>query len=133
MKTIHATLELGKDGYGVSFDEIDNVFGFGETVEEAEQDAKEALQVYVDYLKEKRKPVPDMLKGAYTIEFIFDTAALLQHINGLVTQTALAKASGINVAQISHYATGHKKPRPIQRAKIVEGLHRIGKELLSVS
>ena len=43
MREIHVTLEMGKDGYGVSFDEIPNVFGFGETVELAKKDAKASL------------------------------------------------------------------------------------------
>jgi len=32
MKQIHVILELGKDGYGISFKELENVFGFGEII-----------------------------------------------------------------------------------------------------
>ena len=34
--------------------------------------------------------------------------------------------------QLSHYANGIKKPRPEQRRRIVEGLHKIGRELIAV-
>lgn len=45
MKTIIATLECSKYGYGVWFGEFSNVFSFGKTVEEAKTNAKEALEL----------------------------------------------------------------------------------------
>jgi predicted RNase H-like HicB family nuclease len=133
MKQIHVTLEAGKDGYGLWFEEIENVFGFGETVEEAKADAKAALDGYVVALERCNQPVPEILRGKYELVFGFNTEALLKHINGTVTKTALSKASGINVSQLSHYSSGLKKPRKEQRDKIIAGLHRIAKDLLTVS
>ncbi|MDR0682232.1 MAG: hypothetical protein LBG15_10365, partial [Dysgonamonadaceae bacterium] len=98
MKQIHVTLEAGKDGYGLWFEEIENVFGFGETVEEAKADAKAALDGYIVALKRCNQPVPEILQREYELVFGFDTEALLKHINGTVTKTALSKASGINVS-----------------------------------
>ncbi len=133
MKTITVILEKGKDGYGVSFEDIANVYGFGATVEEAKADAKAALDGFVKVLKMHNKPIPEALQGKYELHFIFDTSALLEYIGGTVTQAALAKASGIAPAQLSHYATRRKRPRPEQRNKIVIGLHKIAEELLTVS
>jgi predicted RNase H-like HicB family nuclease len=133
MKTITVVLEKGKDGYGVSFEGIPNVYGFGETVEEAKADAKAALEGFVKVLQLHGKPLPEVLQGKYALDFIFDTSAILAYIGGTVTQSALAKASGIAPAQLSHYATRRKRPRPEQRNKIVLGLHKIAEELLEVS
>jgi predicted RNase H-like HicB family nuclease len=133
MKTITAILEKGKDGYGISFKELPNVFGFGETLEEAKIDAHSALNGFVEMLKLHSKPVPEALRGKYELNFIFDTSAIIAHIGGTVTQSALSKACGIAPAQLSHYATRRKKPRPEQRNKIVFGLHKIANELLAVS
>ena len=133
MKKIKAILEAGKDGFGVSFYEIPNVFGFGESVEEAKADAEAALVGFIEILEKCGKPVPDELSGSYEIDFEFETEALLKHIEGIVTKTALAKASGINPAQLSHYSSGLKKPRQKQRERIVKGLHKLGQDLLSVS
>ena len=133
MKTIRVILERGEDGYGVSFEDIPNVYSFGETLDIAKENAKQALNSFVITLKTLKKPIPEVLNDKYELVFEFDTVALLNYINGTITQSALSKASGINVAQISHYATGRRKPRQIQRQKIVEGLHRIGKDLLAVS
>jgi len=133
MKQIHVTLEMGKDGYGVYFEEIDNVFGFGETVELAKQDAKASLVFYVECLNKTNRPIPEILQGEYELVFEFDIEALLKYIDGTVTKTALAKASGINATQLSHYSSGLKKPRKAQRERIVAGLHKLGRDLLAVS
>jgi predicted RNase H-like HicB family nuclease len=133
MKQIHVTLEAGKDGYGLWFDEIENVFGFGETIEAAKTDAMAALEGYIVALKKCNQPIPEILRGEYKLVFELDTEALLKHIGGMVTKTALSKASGINVCQLSHYSAGLKKPRKKQRDKIIAGLHKIANDLLSVS
>ena len=133
MKQIHVVLELGKDGYGVWFKEIDNIFGFGETIEAAKKDAKDVINFYIECLNEHNDPIPEILTGDYELIFEFDMEALLKYIDGTVTKKAIAKASGINSTQLSHYSSGLKKPRKQQREKIIAGLHKIAKELLSVT
>ena len=133
MKQIHVILEMGKDGYGVMFNEVPNVFGFGETVTDAKADAKAALYFYIECLNKYNKPIPEILQGDYELVYQFDVEALLKYIDGTVTKTALAKASGINATQLSHYSSGLKKPRKEQRDKIIAGLHKLGRDLLSVS
>lgn len=133
MKKIRVILELGKDGYGVSFPEIENIFGFGETLDAAKEDAQNVLDFYIEILNKNGKRIPAILQGEYELEFEYDIEALLKHIEGIVTKTALAKASGINPAQLTHYSSGLKKPRKEQREKIINALHKLGRELLSVS
>ena len=133
MKQIHVILELGKDGYGVWFEELPHVFGFGETVEAAKADAKAALDGYIVALCKCNQPVPEILQGEYELVFQFDVDALLKYIDGTVTKTALAKAAGINPVQLSHYSSGLKKLRKQQREKIIAGLHKLGRDLLAVS
>ena len=133
MKKIRAILELGKDGYGVSFPEIDNIFGFGETLAAAKVDAQTVFDFYIGMLKKNGKDLPEMLQGEYELCFEFDIEALLKYVDGIVTKTALSKASGINASQLSHYSSGLKKPRKEQRERIIKGLHTLGQELLSVS
>lgn len=133
MKKIRVLLEAGKDGYGVSFDEIPNVFGFGESIEAAKDDAKNVLDDFVKVLKKTGNPVPEILTGEYELYFEFDTESLLKHVEGIIKKTALAKISGINPSQLTHYSSGLRKPRPEQREKIIKGLHKLGQELLSVS
>ena len=133
MKQVNVILELGKNGYGVSFKEIANVFGFGETIQLAKKNAEDALCFYIDCLNKTNKPIPEILQGEYELNFEFDIEALLKYLDGTVTKTALAKASGIHATQLSHYSSGLKKPRKPQQEKIIAGLHKIGRDLLSVS
>jgi len=133
MEQIHVILELGKDGYGVSFKEVSNVFGFGETVEQARNDAKAALDSFIFVLNKYNKPIPEILTGEYELIFEFDVEALLKYIDGTVTKRAIAKASGINAVQLTHYSSGLKKPRKAQRDKIISGLHKIANDLLAVT
>jgi len=133
MNKINATLELGKDGYGVWFEELPHVFAFGDTVDEAKKDAKSALDGYIVALSKCNQTIPEILKDEYELIFKFDVDALLKYIDGTVTKTALAKASGIHHSQLSHYSSGLKKPRKQQREKIISGLHKLGRDLLSVS
>ena len=133
MKQIHVILELGKDGYGVWFEELPHVFGFGETVEAAKTDAKNALDGYIVALNKCNQPIPEILQSEYELIYKFDIEALLKYIDGTVTKKALAKAAGMNPVQLSHYSSGLKKPRKQQQEKIIAGLHKLGKDLLSVS
>jgi len=126
-------MELGKDGYGVSFPDIENIFGFGENLEAAKADAYKVLEYYMDILNKNGETLPDILCGDYELDFEFDIESMLMHVEGIVTKKALAKASGINPAQLSHYSSGLKKPRKAQKEKIINGLHKLGQELLSVS
>ncbi|GHT74692.1 hypothetical protein FACS189456_6290 [Bacteroidia bacterium] len=133
MKTITVILEKGKDGYGVSYKEIPNIYGFGETIDAAKKDAQDAIDGFVETLNMRGRTIPEILRGEYQLNFTFDTSSLFEFIGSTITQSAVAKASGINAALLSHYATRRKKPRDIQRQKIVMGLHKIGNELLAVS
>ena len=76
MKQIHVILELGKDGYGVCFREIDNIFGFGETVESAKKDAEDVIKFYIDCLQKDNEPIPEILTGEYELLFEFDVECL---------------------------------------------------------
>jgi len=91
MNQIHAILELGKDGYGVWFEELPHVFAFGGTVEDAKKDAQSALEGYIVALNKCNQPIPEILKNEFELLYQFDVEALLKYIDGTVTKTALAK------------------------------------------
>lgn len=128
MKTIIATLEWGKDGYGVWFEELPNVFSFGETVEKAQANAREAIEFSFDGVSD----APDWVKEGFDIAIRFDTAGLLNHYQHIFTKRALSKITGINESLLSQYAMGIKKPRTNQSRKIEDGLHRLAKELQAI-
>ena len=132
MKSIHAIIEKGKDGYGVFFEELDNVFAFGESVELAKEDAYTALNNYVAYLNDTRQVVPQVLNGAWTLDFSFDVQAMLNYFSKVFTSTALSNITGVNASLIRQYALGLKKPRQPQIQKIERGLHNLATDLSSM-
>ncbi|MDR1881345.1 MAG: CopG family transcriptional regulator [Prevotella sp.] len=73
-----------------------------------------------------------IVKGNYELEYVLETSALLHRLDGILTRSAIARATGINEKQIGHYASGHRNPRPKQREKIIRGIHSISRELASV-
>ena len=75
---------------------------------------------------------PALLNGDYTLEYELQTSALLHIFDGVLTRAALSKVTGINERQLGHYAQGIRTPRPQQREKIVQGIHQLGRQFLSV-
>ena len=73
-----------------------------------------------------------LASGDYEFEWVLSTSALLRSCERYTSIASIARASGINERLLSHYANGLKKPRPKQRERIVEGIHKIGREFLSV-
>ena len=104
------------------------------TFRELQKEAKESLDFHLEGMQEDGDEVPSWwLSGDY--EFVFqysDVASLLQAYSDLVPLASISRASGINQRLLSHYANGVKRPRPQQRQRIIDGIHKIGRELLTV-
>ena len=102
------------------------------SLERLKEKFKETLEFHIEGIVAAGDPVPPALRGRYELWFELTTQALLRSVEEKITLTAIHKATGINVKQLSHYATGEKNPRPIQREKIVNGIRRIAAELATV-
>ena len=101
---------------------------------ELQKEAQVSLDFHLEGMQEDGDEVPAWwLNGDYEFQFKYsDVASLLQAYSDLVPLVSISHASGINQHQLSHYANGLKQPRPQQRQRIVEGIHKIGRELLAV-
>ena len=101
---------------------------------ELKKEVVETLRFHVEGMLADGDEVPQWLAdGDYELEYDYVSAAALIHAcEPYATIAALSRATGINQRQLSHYANGLRNPRPEQRRRIVEGLHSIGRELLSV-
>jgi len=53
-------------------------------------------------------------------------------MKSLVGVPVISRVTNINQKQLHHYASGRIKPRPARRQKIKKGLHKLGRELLSI-
>ena len=99
---------------------------------EMKKNIQDAIEAHVEISLEYNDPVPEIFKGEYELEFRLTTEALLIAYSDIFTKAALSRITGINQRQLWHYASGMRKPRPAQRKRIEEGLHKLGAELLKI-
>ena len=102
------------------------------TLPEIKKNIKEAIDFHVESCLEDGDAIPDVFIGEYELEFRLSIEALLNAYSDVFTKAALSRITGINQRQLWHYASGMRKPRPTQRKRIEEGLHRLGTELLNI-
>lgn len=108
---------------------LPGVITTGRTLEEIKKNMHEVLDLYLKGAREGGNAMPEEFLGKYELVFIMDVESLLGYYQGIITQSAIARITGINVKQLNHYATGKSKPRSAQLRKIEEGLHKLGAEL----
>ena len=130
MEQVRIIIERTDDLYSAYAENVEGVYGGGETVAEAKQSVVDAIGLLKQYNTDEN--IPDILKGEYELVFRFDTVSLLNYYKGIFTNSALERITGINQKQLQHYASGLKKPRKPQTQKIENALHNLGKELLAV-
>jgi len=130
MEKIIIKVGSSSDHFGAYAENCDGIYGAGNTPEEAKQNALEGLRLLVKYNSPEN--LPDILKRDYTIVYQYDTQSFLKHYNGIFTNVALERMTGINQKLLHHYASGLKKPRLAQRKKIEAALHKLGSELMDV-
>lgn len=101
---------------------------------ELKREVAETLKFHIEGMQADGDEVPQWLvEGNYEFDYDYlSAAALIKACEPYASLAALSRATGINQRQLSHYANGIRHPRPEQRKRIVEGMHKIGMELLSV-
>lgn len=130
MKKIKIIIERGENQYGAYADNVEGIYGAGDTVAEAKQSVLEAIEMTIEFNSENN--IPRALRGEYELVWQFDTVSLLNYYRGIFSNAALERLTGINQKQMQHYAAGLKKPRPQQAKKIEAALHKLGNELLAI-
>lgn len=114
-------------------DEAGSVAVTAKTLPKLKEDFEQSLKWHIDGCVADGDTLPEYLvNGNYELEYDLDTAALLRDAETYTTMAAISRASGINQKQLSHYANGVKQPRPLQRARIIAGLHIIGSQILAL-
>lgn len=114
-------------------DDAGTVVATAKTLAKLKEDFAESLKWHIEGCVADGDVLPDYLvDGDYELEYNLDTAALLRDAETYTTLAAISRASGINQKQLSHYANGIKHPRPMQRAKIIAGLHIIGSQIMAL-
>jgi predicted RNase H-like HicB family nuclease len=130
MKTIKIIIEKTKDLFTAYAENIEGIYGAGNSVKEVKQSILDAIRLTKEHNTDAN--IPQILKGDYEIVYKLDVPSFLNYYKGIFTNSALEKITGINQKQIQHYATGYRIPRQAQVKKIETALHQFGSELLAV-
>ncbi|TFD92566.1 type II toxin-antitoxin system HicB family antitoxin [Dysgonomonas capnocytophagoides] len=128
-------VEIGFYGnnYEAYLPEVDGVVATSQSLDDIKHNIKEAIELHIEGSLEDNDPIPDILKGEYELDFHFSAEALLNYYSNIFTKAALSRITGINERQLWFYAAGKRSPRPEQRKRIEDGLHKLGRELLTIS
>lgn len=132
MTQITVIIEQTENNYAAYIEGIDGIVTTGHSVDEIKQNMIEAIDLYVETCKEMGLEIPEELLGDYNLNFKMDTRCVLAFYYGIFTKAGLSRLTGINQKQLWHYASGVSNPRPAQKVKIENALHKLGEELLSV-
>lgn len=131
MQTITVNIDW-ENNFGAYSEEVSGCVATHKTLDGVKQAYIEALKFHLEGLLRDDDEIPAVMKGKYRLDFVLNVRALLHYFEGVLTRSALSRVTGINERQLGHYITGHRKPRPEQQKKIVEGIRRIGEEINSV-
>lgn len=128
-------VEIGfVDGnYSAHLPQLPGCVTVGSSLKEIENSMVELVPFHIEGQKENGGEVPIVFLGTYKFAFKLSIEAMINYYSGIFTKAALSRITGINERQLWHYASGLRKPRPQQRKRIEEGLHRLGEELIALT
>jgi len=136
MEKIHVKIGWSGDNYScVADNTVLNgiVLATSNTLEGLKENFQESLYFHIEGCIKDGDQLPEwLIHGQYELIYSLEISALIHRFDGVLTRSAIARASGINEEQIGHYASGYKIPRPHQKEKIINAMHSIGRELVSV-
>lgn len=127
MEKVKAIITGGKDQYGIWIEGA-NIFSAGDTIDELKENLKEAISLHIEAGGE----LPESMNMGYEIDYIFDASGALRYYSDLIPFSTLSRLTGINNKQLWNYANGYSKPKKSTAEKIIDAIHRLGKELYQV-
>ena len=129
---IKVIIEHAGSNFSAYVADVDGIAVTGDSIDEIKFNMCEAIADFIEVNEEFGLETPEVLKGEYELVFELDVCSLLKIYEGIFSKSGLEKLTGINQKQLWHYANGKSRPRPAQRLKIEQGLHRLGNELISL-
>jgi predicted RNase H-like HicB family nuclease len=127
------SIEKQSDGTYIAYNTTgDNVvlIGTGDTVKEAKEDFFNSIEEVKSDYAESGDHIPDCLTE--DIEFNFDISSLFEYFS-MINVSALGRYLGINSGLMRQYKKGNTPISDAQLEKIENGIHRLAKELSSIS
>ena len=113
-------------------DGFDWAMSYGDTLEEAKADFENFPKEYIEVSKEAGKEIPQELNnGDLEFEYVYDLSGFFKQFS-FISATQLANKLGINAALMRQYKAGCAPVGEKMKNKILDGIHAIANELLTV-
>ena len=127
-KKINVVIERGIDGSFSAYIADDNCefgcIGEGKSVEETKADFMKAVGEMQEVYAEEGSKFPGV-----EFDFIYDMASFLNYYAYAFSLAGLARITGVNQGQLSHYVTGRRRPSKSTVEKIEQSLHDFANEI----
>ena len=131
MEKIIMNISASADMFGAYSENCDGIYASGESIEATQADTYEAIRLIKENLPEERWP--EQIKGDFEIEWKFDVPSFLEYYSSFMSLAGMEKLTGINQKQLSNYLNRRAVPRRKQADRIVMGIHKFARELLSIT
>lgn len=131
MEKLIINICASNDSFGAFAENCEGIYASGDSVKDVKRDVLDAIEILREEWPEDRLPTP--IKENWEIEWKYDVQSLLSYYEGVITNAALERLTGINKKQLWNYSHGLSKPRKEARMKIENALHSLGKELMEFS
>ena len=92
-----------------------------------------ALEHHLDLMRKAKVLIPDKLNDEYELYFKMNIPSLLSYYGNKFGNTNLANIINATRKQLYDYTIVKRKPRKEQVNRILDNLHELGKELLSLN
>ncbi|MDT0648595.1 type II toxin-antitoxin system HicB family antitoxin [Autumnicola edwardsiae] len=124
-------LEKSGTGYSAYAKEYPAIYTAGENIQEVKENIQEVIEYQIEYLEEQKKiKEAEVLKNS-EIEFYLDIQQFFEEFK-FINKSAFAEAIGESPNYIRKISRGFVKLSDEKSLKIEKGLHKLGKELMSV-
>jgi len=134
METIKVKIEWSGDNFVAATGEVNGlIIVTHKNPEKLKKEFEDAFRFHIEGSLKDGDELPEYIKsGNYVFDYEMQVSAILKELDGIVTRKAISRVTDINEKQLGHYLQGKKKARPETRKRLVEGLEKINKEILSV-
>jgi hypothetical protein len=134
MEKVIVNVAKTPEGYCASIEILPGwILGTSGSFDDFTKELQASIDVFVEWAKEDGDEYPSVFDDEYMFEYKFNVESLLYCYNGVLNRSALSRMTGINQRQLGLYACGRSRPKEEQKIKIVDALHQLGNELISVS
>lgn len=119
------------DSFGAYAENCVGIYAAGDSVAEVKKNVLESIRIFKE--SNPQSEWGDAIREEWPIVWHYDAQSLLGYYQGVFTNAALERLTGINQKQLWNYSKGISKPRKSARMKIEKALHALGSELLELS